>query len=559
MSASSPSQAKEQDDDIKPLRTYVTKIKSVGGGGNYEIKCNICDFTFNRSYTRVRAHLLKMTGKGVRVCQKVTITKLIDLKKIDNEATLRVEKSKTKYVSLPPVSTQHHMDTNTLGVDPKKRKTSTVENAFNLQARETLDHEIARMFYSSRLPFHLARNPHYRKAFAYAANNQISGYQPPGYDKLRATLLQNERRHMENLLQPIKNAWIQKGEVIMEVGHSNVVQIVTDNATICKAAGLMIEAEFPSIYRTPCVVHTLYLSLKNICAAKNTEKKNNVVYEECSWITQIADDAMFVKNFVMSHSMRLSIFNSLKLLSIAPTRFASTIVMLKRFKQLKKGIQKIVINDQWSSYKEGDVAKAKFVKDTLLDDKWWDKVYYILSFTCPIYDVLRRTDTKVSSLHLVYEMWDSLIEKVKNAIYQYERKEESFDDLDSLNDRGQMDPKAWWLAHGVNAPILQKVALKLLAQPCSSSCCERNWSTYSFIHSLKRNKMTSHRAEDLVFVHSNLRLLSRNTPEYHQEETKMWDVAGDDFGSLNDCGILEIASLSLDEPKSEGVFFNDDG
>ena len=66
--------------------------------GNYEIKCNIYDFTFNGSYTRVRAHLLKMTGKGVRVCQKVTIDRLIDLKKIDNEATLRVEKSKTKSV-----------------------------------------------------------------------------------------------------------------------------------------------------------------------------------------------------------------------------------------------------------------------------------------------------------------------------------------------------------------------------------------------------------------------------------------------------------------------------
>ncbi|KAH1266386.1 hypothetical protein GmHk_01G001888 [Glycine max] len=652
MSASSPSQAKEQDDDTKPLLTYVTKIKSVPGGGNYEIKYNICNFTFNGSYTRVRAHLLKMTGKGVRVCQKTM--RLIEGGEVKNKICV--------IVSLSPISTQHQMDTNTLGVDPKKRKTSSVENAFNLQARETLDHEIARI-----------------------------GYQPPGYNKLRTTLLQNEKRHVENLLQPIKNAWSQKGvsivsdgwsdpqrrslinfmavtesgpmflkvidcsneikdkdfiakhmrEVIMEVGHSNVVQIVTDNAAVCKAAGLIIEAEFPSIYWTPCVVHTLNLALKNICAAKNTEK-NNVAYEECSWITQIADDAIFVKNFVMSHSMRLSIFNSfnsLKLLSIAPTKFASTIVMLKRFKQLKKGLQEMIISDQWSSYKEDDVAKAKFVKDTLLDDKWWDKVDYILSFTSPIYDVLRRTDTEASSLHLVYEMWDSMIEKVKNAIYQYERKEESerstfyvvvhailidhwtksstplhclahslnpryyshewlsedsnrvpphqdmeltrerlkcfkrffldvdvrrkvniefanfldgregFDDLDSLNDRGQMDPKAWWLVYDINAPILQKIALKLLAQPCSSSCCERNWSTYSFIHSLKRNKMTPHRAEDLVFVHSNLRLLSRNTPQYHQEETKMWDVAGDDFGSLDDCGILEIASLSLDEPE----------
>ena len=47
---------------------------------------------------------------------------------------------------------------------------------------------------------------------------------------------------------------------------------------------------------------------------------------------------------------------------------------------------------------------------------------------------------------------------------------------------------------------------------------------------LKRNKMTPHRAEALVYVHSNLRLLSRSTPQYHQEESKIWDVARDEFG-----------------------------
>lgn len=63
----------------------------------------------------------------------------------------------------------------------------------------------------------------------------------------------------------------------MEVGLSNVVQVVTDNAVVCKVAGLIIETEFPSIYWTPCVMHTLNLALKNICATKNIEK-NNVVY-----------------------------------------------------------------------------------------------------------------------------------------------------------------------------------------------------------------------------------------------------------------------------------------
>jgi len=64
----------------------------------------------------------------------------------------------------------------------------------------------------------------------------------------------------------------------MEVGSNNVVQIITDNAAVCKAAGMLIELEFSSIYWTPCVVHTLNLALKNIRATKN-RKKNSVAYD----------------------------------------------------------------------------------------------------------------------------------------------------------------------------------------------------------------------------------------------------------------------------------------
>jgi len=104
-------------------------------------------------------------------------------------------------------------------------------------------------------------------------------------------------------------------------------------------------------------VHTLNLALKNICAAKNT-KKNSVAYDQCFWISQIADNFTFIKKFIVGHSMRISMFNrfnSLKLFFVVPTRFASTIVMLKRF--LKKGLQEMVISDEWSSYKEDDMLR----------------------------------------------------------------------------------------------------------------------------------------------------------------------------------------------------------
>jgi len=56
----------------------------------------------------------------------------------------------------------------------------------------------------------------------------------------------------------------------------------------------------------------------------------------------------------------------------------------------------------------------------------------------------------------------------------FSNEDEEFHDVDSLRDRGKMDAKKWWTVHGARAPILQKIALKLLRQPCSSSCCERN-------------------------------------------------------------------------------------
>lgn len=123
--------------------------------------------------------------------------------------------------------------------------------------------------------------------------------------------------------------------------------------------------------------------------------------------------------------MRLAIYNefvNLKLLSIAETRFASMIVMLRRFKLIKNGLQSMVICDKWNIYRDDNQGRARFVKEKVLDDSWWDSIDYILSFTAPIYDMLRFCDTDKPCLHLVYDMWDSMIEKVKKAIYDHEVK-----------------------------------------------------------------------------------------------------------------------------------------
>ncbi|KAK7273846.1 hypothetical protein RIF29_14910 [Crotalaria pallida] len=596
------------------LWAYVTVIAgSNKAGGNKKWTCNFCLQSYQSSYSRVRSHMLRIRNNGIAICSKVDAVNLSELTKLDEEAT---EAAKPIHVPLPNQNRNASPAPMESTTTRKKRRAGTLEAAFNNEGRAQLTAEIARMFYSAGLPFHLARNPHYVNAFSFAASHSLSGFLPPGYNALRTTLLQQEKANITQLLEPIKGLWSSKGvsivadgwtdaqrrplinfmaaseggpiflkavnssneirnaeymaglmrEAINEVGVNNVVQIITNNASVFKAAGTLIEANFPHVFWTPCVVHTLSLALKNICAPKNTDK-NEVADAACHWITQVGDDCSYVRNFIMNHSMRLAMYNKFvpwKLLAIADTRFAYIVVMLRRFKLIKTAMQEMVISNEWSSYNLTDKETAKSVKTLILDDVWWDKVDYIIDFTGPIYDMIRACDKDTPTLHLVYEMWDSMIEKVRASIYRYEGKRigdtpstfynvvydilidrwtknntplhcmahslnpryysaqwlqgapnrkaphedaeitmernkcigryfpidedrqkvyqefskfslasDAFSSFDSIQDRWELDPKSWWVNYGANAPLLQKISLKLLGQPSSSSCYKK--------------------------------------------------------------------------------------
>ena len=131
-----------------------------------------------------------------------------------------------------------------------------------------------------------------------------------------------------------------------EVGEPNVVQIITDNASNYKAAGLSIETKFPHIFWTPCVVHSLNLALKSICAPN----EKSLHYSKFKWIADLVNDMNTIRNFILNHSMALAIFNNyskLTLLKVAETRFASHLVMAKRLKEVKPSPKKMVMDANW--------------------------------------------------------------------------------------------------------------------------------------------------------------------------------------------------------------------
>ncbi|KAG6523798.1 hypothetical protein ZIOFF_013685 [Zingiber officinale] len=534
----------EDIDDYSPLWKFVTKVEKAGGG-NVTWSCNIYTKAYKGSYSRVKAHLLKQKGAGIAGCAAVTMDQMKRMQQLMDDEELRKKNSKPKEVSLPSSSASSNMASKSSFSGPmqnddptltkkRKRQLGPLEKAFNLNARDELHSEIARLFYTGGLSFNIARNPHYVRAFSLATQRTIS--------------------------------------------------VVTDNAPVCKAAGLLVEAKYPHIFWTPCVVHTLNLALKNICAPTDS-LQNKEVFDEYKWIAEVANDASMIKNFILNHNMRLSMFNdnsNLKMLSLADTRFASTIIMLKRFRQIKKCLENMVISERWDVYNEDDVVKARVVKYKILDDQFWEKIDYILAFTSPIYEMLRKADTDQPCVHLVSEWWDEMINKLRVSISKGAHSEDSkfYEVVHNIlvKQWNKSNTPLHCLAHSLNPRYyshewLQESPNRLPPHRVievsreRKKCIERYYSNSSERRSVNEEFASFSKAiddfsdNDAMCDQGLMSPTKWRSSHYSEGEGKMWDVGANGFDSMDMEGaaILEIVNLFLDEPKLESVLFTDEG
>ncbi|CAN6463408.1 unnamed protein product [Victoria cruziana] len=137
-----------------------------------------------------------------------------------------------------------------------------------------------------------------------------------------------------------------------------------------------------------------------------------------------------------------------------------------------------------------------------------------------------------------------IMDKAKEAIYMITQDEETTDEvilelLEFIDKRGSFGTKEatrhvtnpnfsvldWWRLHGGKTK-LKAIAVKVLSQVVTASSMEREWSTYNYIHNVKKNVLNGHQADKLVYIHSNLRLLSRykNKSAYLLGPHQKWDL-----------------------------------
>ena len=134
----------------------------------------------------------------------------------------------------------------------------------------------------------------------------------------------------------------------------------------------------------------------------------------------------------------------------------------------------------------------------------------------------------------------------------FRHKDVSFHDM--LDPKQQKcSPYAWWDFEGACGKLLAPIVKRILVQTVSSSSCECNWSSYSFVHDRKWNQLLPRRADDLVFVYTNSRLLANaklmDEKRWYAENLDLEDPQpheSDDLEYSDDFSIDAIAAYSAE-------------
>ena len=103
-------------------------------------------------------------------------------------------------------------------------------------------------------------------------------------------------------------------------------------------------------------------------------------------------------------------------------------------------------------------------------------------------------------------------------------------------------PINWWMNYSLEDPELVDLCLLALSITPTASAAERNWSSHSLIHSLKRNRLDHNTVMKLVFLHWNLRIKLKD-PVPEEDVEVPFDIDVDDEMAYQPDYLLNIGSV----------------
>ena len=176
-----------------------------------------------------------------------------------------------------------------------------------------------------------------------------------------------------------------KKVVVEEIGHENVVQIVTDNGENYKKAckNLVEQPEYNHIVWQPCAAHTVNLMLKDIAKFREVD----VIVKSAKQICRF-----FHNHNNLHDSMKRNVGG--ELIKPNATRFGTVFMFLESYHEKKDEFRKWMVSDDWKNSIWKKDANYVFAEELLSSNMWWAALEWVLNLLEPLYKALRYADTQ---------------------------------------------------------------------------------------------------------------------------------------------------------------------
>lgn len=358
-------------------------------------------------------------------------------------------------------------------------------------------------------------------------------------------------------------------EILDEVGNEKFLAIVSDNAANMVKCGDLIQRKYKHMAWVGCLAHTLHLWIGDILKTSKVRCLFSLIVEIIKTVKQShilnARFNIIGKERNTNTALQLPV----------KTRWGSYLFCLESFQKSKYILQNMAINEdnhqlqrfkiklldesmwddfkeleyvlkptvRWISKLEGDYCSIHLVykafneleeilsnpltAELLEEDMEPTKIKFFnrkknalkpLHLAANILDPKNQGSDLSTSEHL--EGCEFIINLDCNSSSNAEIILQEFTNYKNHADVWQKDfvwqmaktvaPILWWQSL-YSKTMLGNIAMKILSVPATSASVERSFSTFSHIHTNKRNRLKTDRAAKICYIAHNWKLINRPT------------------------------------------------
>ncbi|GLJ22064.1 hypothetical protein SUGI_0413480 [Cryptomeria japonica] len=278
---------------MPPKKSDSLVWKYVTRDGN-ELFCKECKKPFKGSLTRARDHLLGISGGkggGVSACPKMTAQMRAGLEREQSSSIVgmlkttqkkqRIQEDVSRFTSISSSSSLPNASFSLPKATGASGESGTLKSFWKPIEKQQVDDALADLFYTSAIPFNVARNPHFRNAIQKVAEFG-KGYTPPTSEAFRTTLLERSKDRVTEKLAEVKASW-KVTALSKSAKGKNIEQIILSSnfwesgAKVLNICGPIVDVLRMVDGDTPCL-GMLYESMDR-CKESIQRALNNVEAE----------------------------------------------------------------------------------------------------------------------------------------------------------------------------------------------------------------------------------------------------------------------------------------